>query len=106
VCPEILASQAAASSQNRFLKGKVLVVVKTIESIFFNPVLLMTLLGIIGGIAFPSGLPIYLSDVLNALGKSFTATALFLLGLRMVGKAHTLQGSGFLLPGVLILVKL
>uniref|UniRef100_A0A7G3AMM5 Putative intracellular signal transduction n=1 Tax=Lutzomyia longipalpis TaxID=7200 RepID=A0A7G3AMM5_LUTLO len=44
--------------------------------------------------------------ILKVLGNSFSATALFLLGLRMVGKAHKLQGPGFLIPGILILVKL
>lgn len=96
----------ADSSSRKLLKGKVLVVVKTIESIFFNPVLLMTVLGVIGGQVFSNGIPVCLSSVLRVLGNSFSATALFLLGLRMVGKAATLQGPGFILPGILILVKL
>uniref|UniRef100_A0AAG5D405 DEP domain-containing protein n=1 Tax=Anopheles atroparvus TaxID=41427 RepID=A0AAG5D405_ANOAO len=100
-CPEL-----AAQNRRKILKGKALVVFKTIESIFFNPILLMTLLGVIGGQIFPSGLPVYLSSVLRSLGNSFSATALFLLGLRMVGKASTLQGPGLILPGILILVKL
>ncbi|XP_058126638.1 integral membrane protein GPR155 [Anopheles coustani] len=100
-CPEL-----AAQNRRKILKGKALVVIKTIESIFFNPILLMTLLGVIGGQIFPKGLPVYLSSVLRSLGNSFSATALFLLGLRMVGKASTLQGPGLILPGILILVKL
>uniref|UniRef100_A0A182P130 DEP domain-containing protein n=1 Tax=Anopheles epiroticus TaxID=199890 RepID=A0A182P130_9DIPT len=100
-CPEL-----AAQNRRKILKGKALVVIKTIESIFFNPILLMTLLGVIGGQIFPNGLPVYLSSVLRSLGNSFSATALFLLGLRMVGKASTLQGPGLILPGILILVKL
>ncbi|XP_053662754.1 integral membrane protein GPR155 [Anopheles marshallii] len=100
-CPEL-----AAQNRRKILKGKALVVIKTVESIFFNPILLMTLLGVIGGQIFPNGLPVYLSSVLRSLGNSFSATALFLLGLRMVGKASTLQGPGLILPGILILVKL
>lgn len=46
------------------------------------------------------------TGVLKVFGNSFSATALFLLGLRMLGKASELQGAGFLTPGVLILVKL
>lgn len=46
------------------------------------------------------------SGVLRVFGNSFSATALFLLGLRMLGKARELQGAGFLTPGILILVKL
>ena len=76
------------------------------ESIFFNPILFMTVLGVIGGYVFPNGLPIYLSSILRVLGNSFSATALFLLGLRMVGKASTLTGQGLILPGILIIVKL
>lgn len=80
-------------------KKKILVVVKTVKSIFFNPILLMTLLGILGKFVFPSGLPTYISSILQVLANSFAGTALFLLGVRMVGKAHNWQGSGFLLPG-------
>ncbi|XP_041770116.1 integral membrane protein GPR155 [Anopheles merus] len=98
--------QMAAQNRRKILKGKALVVFKMIESIFFNPILLMTLLGVIGGQIFPNGLPVYLSSVLRSLGNSFSATALFLLGLRMVGKASALQGPGLILPGILILVKL
>ncbi|XP_053674350.1 integral membrane protein GPR155 [Anopheles nili] len=100
-CPEL-----AAQNRRKILKGKALVVFKMVESIFFNPILLMTLLGVIGGQIFSNGLPVYLSSVLRSLGNSFSATALFLLGLRMVGKASTLQGPGLILPGILILVKL
>uniref|UniRef100_A0A1Q3FIN3 Putative membrane transport protein n=1 Tax=Culex tarsalis TaxID=7177 RepID=A0A1Q3FIN3_CULTA len=96
----------SANSNRKLLKGKVLVVVKIVESIFFNPVLLMTVLGVLGGRIFQNGLPVFLSSILQVLGNSFSGTALFLLGLRMVGKAATLQGPGFILPGILIIVKL
>ncbi|XP_021697452.1 integral membrane protein GPR155 [Aedes aegypti] len=96
----------ADNSNRKFLKGKVLVVIKTIESIFFNPVLFMTVLGVIGGQIFRNGIPTVLASILQALGNSFSATSLFLLGLRMVGQGATLQGPGLILPGILILVKL
>lgn len=93
-------------SRRRILRGKCLVVIKTIKSIFMNPILLMTLLGVLGRLVFTNGLPVFMSSILKVLGNSFAGTALFLLGVRMVGKAHKLQGSGFLLPGILIIVKL
>ena len=93
-------------SRRRILRGKCLVVIKTIKSIFMNPILLMTLLGVLGRLVFTNGLPVFMSSILRVLGNSFAGTALFLLGVRMVGKAHKLQGSGFLLPGILIIVKL
>ena len=71
-----------------------------------NPILLMTLLGVLGRVVFTNGLPIFLSSILKVLGNSFAGSALFLLGVRMVGKNNQLQGSGFLLPTVLIIVKL
>lgn len=100
ICPD-------ANPENRSaLRGKLMVVVKIFESIFFNPIMLMTLLGVIGGVIFPNGLPEVISSVLDVLGRSFSATALFLLGLRIVGKGSELKGSGFLMPGILIIVKL
>lgn len=93
-------------NENRFLKGKLLVVLKTIYSIFFNPILFMTVLGVIGGFAFPNGPPIMISGILKVLGNSFAATSLFLLGLRMIGGAENNKRPGFLLPAILIMVKL
>lgn len=42
----------------------------------------------------------------QTLGSAFSATALFLLGLRMVGKVQKLQGAALIVPGILIAVKL
>lgn len=103
-CPA--AQNTDENSRRRILRGKCLVVIKTIKSIFMNPILLMTLLGVLGRLVFTNGLPVFMSSILKVLGNSFAGTALFLLGVRMVGKAHKLQGSGFLLPGILIIVKL
>lgn len=67
----------------------------------------MTLLGVLGSVVFKNGLPVVMKSILTTLGNSFAATALFLLGVRMVsdGGAHT-KGPGFLLPAVLIIAKL
>uniref|UniRef100_A0A336MYM7 CSON010205 protein n=1 Tax=Culicoides sonorensis TaxID=179676 RepID=A0A336MYM7_CULSO len=94
------------SSQSSRVRGKLIVVLKTMQNIFFNPVLSMTVLGVIGGVLFPNGLPVALASVLRAFGNAFSGAALFLLGIRMVGKAKTFQGGGFILPGILIIVKL
>lgn len=103
-CPA--AQSTEETSRRRVLRGKCLVIIKTIKSIFMNPILLMTLLGVLGRLVFTNGLPVFMSSILRVLGNSFAGSALFLLGVRMVGKAHKLQGSGFLLPGILIIVKL
>lgn len=103
VCPEITAGQP--DNETNAIRRNVLIM-KTIRSILFNPILFMTVLGVAGGVAFPNGLPTILSGVLEVFGKSFMATALFLLGLRMVGTGSETQRPGFLTPCVLILVKL
>jgi hypothetical protein len=101
-CPQT----SEASSRRKILRGKCLVVVLTMRSIFMNPILLMTLLGVLGRLVFSDGLPIFMSSILRVLGNSFAGCALFLLGVRMVGKSSQSSPSGFLLPTVLIIVKL
>lgn len=64
----------------------------------------MTLFGVIGGFAM-KGLPSYIDGVLNVFGQSFSATALFLLGLRMVDSTKYFRGPELLTPIVLILMK-
>ncbi|GLH10934.1 Integral membrane protein GPR155 [Gryllus bimaculatus] len=76
------------------------------KNIILNPVVLMTILGVIGNLAFSHEVPLLLAGLLKVLGSAFSATALFLLGHRMVGKVHTLQGRGLVVPGILIAVKL
>lgn len=110
--PSIVSLQCAmrtnAERSRRFfeLRGTQLMMFKFVKSIFVNPILMMTILGVIGGFSFPNGLPEIISGILRTLGNSFSATALFLLGLRMMGNTAKLQGPGLILPGILILVKL
>ncbi|KOC62245.1 Integral membrane protein GPR155 [Habropoda laboriosa] len=51
-------------------------------------------------------LPPVLATVLDVFGNAFSASALFLLGLMMVGKIHKLKGFALVIPGILISVKL
>lgn len=109
VSPTLRCSQPSTetSSRRKLLRGKCLVVIHTIRSIMLNPILLMTLLGVLGRFVFVNGLPVFLSSILRVLGNSFAASALFLLGVRIVSDAgQQTKGPGFLLPGVLIIVKL
>lgn len=76
------------------------------KGIASNPILFMTVLGIIGNFIFGYHVPIILSEFLKEFGDAFPACALFLLGLMMVGKVHKLKGAALITPGVLILVKL
>ncbi|XP_059219618.1 integral membrane protein GPR155 [Stomoxys calcitrans] len=105
LCPETCPSEQMAK-RNRCLNEKTLLVLNTIKSLFFNPLLMMTVLGVAGSFIFANGLPEMVASVLRVFGQSFSATALFLLGLKIVGQGNTLKGSEFLLPGILILVKI
>ncbi|XP_020809630.1 integral membrane protein GPR155 isoform X1 [Drosophila serrata] len=106
LCPETCPAEQMAK-RNRCLGERSILVFNTIVALFFNPLLLMTLLGVAGGFLFPHGLPEMVSSTLRTLGQSFSATALFLLGLKIVGGTGSERKStGFLLPGVLILVKI
>ncbi|KAF5272061.1 hypothetical protein FQR65_LT05043 [Abscondita terminalis] len=80
--------------------------VAVVKSIFLNPVVAMTILGVLGNLAFKHEVPSWLAGILTVLSSAFSASALFLLGLRMVGKVHKLRGATLVLPGILILVKL
>lgn len=78
----------------------------TAKGIALNPVLLMTVLGISGNLIFSHKIPGILEAVLKVFGEAFSASALFLLGLMMVGQVHTLKGRALVIPGILISVKL
>ncbi|XP_013140248.1 PREDICTED: integral membrane protein GPR155 [Papilio polytes] len=85
---------------------KIKMLLQILKGIVFNPVLVMTVLGIIGNIAFKHKLSIYIEGLLEVYGQAFTASALFLLGLRMVGQVYRLRGPALIVPCVLIMVKL
>ncbi|XP_015437374.1 PREDICTED: integral membrane protein GPR155 [Dufourea novaeangliae] len=76
------------------------------KGIALNPVLFMTVLGIVGNLVFSHVIPCALATVLDVFGNAFSASALFLLGLMMVGKVHKLKGTALVIPGILICVKL
>ncbi|XP_057326754.1 integral membrane protein GPR155 [Microplitis mediator] len=77
-----------------------------VKGIGLNPILFMTVLGIVGNFVFSHQIPKILSVILDVFGNAFSASALFLLGLMMVGKVHTLKGPALVIPGILISVKL
>ncbi|XP_018913596.1 lysosomal cholesterol signaling protein-like isoform X2 [Bemisia tabaci] len=93
----------AASDESSTLPKMVWNVVKGILS---NPVVFMSSLGVLGNIVFDHQPPVVVKTILDVFGQAFSATALFLLGLRMVGKVQKLQGAALLTPVLLIAVKL
>ena len=103
VLMEIGRSQAASGTQSR---GKI--ASKVVSGILRNPLITMTVLGIVGNLLFHGSMPSIIHDFMVTLGSAFSSSALFLLGLRMVG-----QGAGerkepkvsLLIPFILITMK-
>ncbi|KAK6634676.1 hypothetical protein RUM43_012077 [Polyplax serrata] len=69
-----------------------------------NPIMVMTLMGMLGSLFYHYIK--FVGVVLNAFAKVFSTMALFVLGLRMVGTANNLKGNALVAPGILIITKL
>ncbi|KAK9874359.1 hypothetical protein WA026_002709 [Henosepilachna vigintioctopunctata] len=93
-------------SENSTNREKLKMVASVLKNIFLNPIVFMTILGVIGNVLMKNKVPLYIANILDTLGSAFSASALFLLGIRMVGKVHTLRGATLVVPGILIMVKL
>ena len=61
---------------------------KVIKGVATNPIIFMTVLGVIGNFIFMGQLPMIIDGFLSSLGNAFSACALFLLGLKMVSKSN------------------
>ncbi len=80
------------------------ILLSVMKSIIKNPIIFMTIIGIGWNLMFSHTIPAVLSPLLEVLSNSFSATALFLLGLNLVGKFKILNGSSIALMVPLILV--
>ncbi|KAF2359702.1 Membrane transport protein [Trinorchestia longiramus] len=78
---------------------------KTLKGIVLNPVVTMSILGILFNTLFGGRMPQLFENILEVLGQAFSASALFALGVRMVGQVASLRGSSLVVPGILITVK-
>ncbi|XP_078481964.1 lysosomal cholesterol signaling protein [Ciona intestinalis] len=79
---------------------------KIFKGVLFNPIVLMVFLGLAFHFIFSGKLPSLLKQILTTLANSFSATALFYLGLSMVGKLSKQKGVSLLVPCVLIVAKI
>lgn len=76
------------------------------RGVLSNPIILMTLAGILGNIAFRGTLPALADQFLQTLGSTFSGCALFSLGMRMVSKSGSrLDLASLTVPAVLIMMK-
>lgn len=79
-------------------------IVAVLFGVLKNPVIIMTVAGLGWNIVGPHKLPLIMSTTLEVMAQSFSASALFLLGLNMVGKFNLMRGSITLLIPVLLAV--
>jgi len=98
-----VASDSTLQNQPR---SKWLLAVKVFLSIAKNPIIFMTVFGIVGNLLFHGSMPAILHSFLSTLGSAFSASALFLLGLRMVGQtSESSRKPSIITPLVLVVVK-
>lgn len=71
-----------------------------------NPIVFMVFVGIAFNFILDKKIPVYMENFLDGLANSFSGSALFYLGLTMVGKIKRLKKSAFVVLTVLITAKL
>ncbi|XP_052804651.1 integral membrane protein GPR155-like [Mya arenaria] len=75
------------------------------KNVLSNPIVFMVIIGIAGNFVFKQKIPNVLDDILLVLGNAFSASALFYLGLNLVGKVSGQLGLGLVVPLLLIMAK-
>ncbi|KAK7110797.1 lysosomal cholesterol signaling protein-like isoform X2 [Littorina saxatilis] len=75
------------------------------KGVLLNPIIFMTAIGVAGNFIFHQSVPAILDSILTVLGNAFSASALFYLGLSMVGKVKSQMGLGLMVPVLLIFAK-
>ena len=63
-----------------------------LKGLLMNPIVFMTILGILANLVFGGHFPDLFAKLLDALGSAFTAMAPFTLGLSMAGKLGNIRG--------------
>merc|ERR1711892_1181034 len=83
------------------------IAIKAVQGIVKNPIIMMTFLGIIGNLVFHGSMPDIIHNFMQTLGSAFSASALFLLGLRMVGQnsGGTVVKTSLITPFILVTMK-
>jgi len=83
------------------------IAMKAFQGIIKNPIIMMTFLGIIGNLLFHGSMPDIIHNFMQTLGSAFSASALFMLGLRMVGQksADSKIKTSLITPFVLVTMK-
>lgn len=77
----------------------------TIWATLKNPIVFMTFFGLIMNVIFGQKIPALIEPVLTTLANSFSALALFYLGMNMVGKIRNLTFSMIIIILILVFTK-
>lgn len=76
-----------------------------LKGVLLNPLVFMVFAGLAGHFVFHGHLPPIIKNTLSTLASAFAGTALFFLGLTMVGKISKQKGMELLVPALLIIAK-
>uniref|UniRef100_A0A2K5XWU4 G protein-coupled receptor 155 n=1 Tax=Mandrillus leucophaeus TaxID=9568 RepID=A0A2K5XWU4_MANLE len=87
-------------------QNKVKIVGLGLLRVLQNPIVFMVFIGIAFNFILDRKVPVYVENFLDGLGNSFSGSALFYLGLTMVGKIKKLKKSAFVVLILLITAKL
>ncbi|KAG8559573.1 hypothetical protein GDO81_017383 [Engystomops pustulosus] len=87
-------------------QGKMKILGLALLRVFQNPIVFMVFIGIAFNFALGQKIPVYLENFLDGLASSFSGSALFYLGLTMVGQTSKLKKSSFVALLLLITAKL
>ena len=78
---------------------------RVVKGLLINPILVMTLLGVLTNFLFSGQPPRTLELLLTKLGAAFSAVAPFTLGLGMVGKFKHLRGGNLSTLLIMVIIK-
>lgn len=91
------------SSNSIRSRGRCQQLTQVMFNVLKNPLIFMTLIGIIFNFILKHQLPVYINGLLSVIADSFGATALFSLGYGMVGKMATItQREAYILTTILL----
>ncbi|XP_060683299.1 lysosomal cholesterol signaling protein isoform X1 [Hemiscyllium ocellatum] len=87
-------------------QSKLKTVALVLLQVFKNPIVFMVIVGICGNFIFERKIPVIIGEFLDGLASSFSGSALFYLGLTMVGQIKKLKKNSFVAIILLITAKL
>ena len=98
-----------SANQKENAESKLKILLKALKSVISNPLVFMVILGLIVNAAF-SYIGVnkkhwFLSPLLTVVGNSFGSTALFFLGLSLVGCTTDIGGFTLVIPFLLVFCK-